>query len=944
MWHNLRARTSPMAAFVTAAAVRLRGRVRTPATHIARRHICATWSLRDVEHDHAQRASRPRRAQRPRDDARRYEAQREMRRPGRAPPSEQETSLVRQVRDSGDDVLYGVNPVLNAVRHRAQARQRRSAASHPRRRLRIRRRRNRSGQGRAQRAGGASQASGRRRTSLRAGIPARARAARERRRASGAGRRVRPAQRRRRAADSALPGRDGRRGVGAELRAVGGRHQQGVCRRGGGGSGVCDAVAAASAAQAARGGMARRGAGRGRRQNAARGGADSAHRAGGGRRGRRAARAGEEGVRRRGGHRRRLRRGGLAQRQRGRRHRAASPAAALGSRAATRAHVASGACVTRRVHCAGVVQALYYRAASSCVCEAREWRSVAPPPRYPYLACPMRQRPRVILHYAHLLAPPVVMPPVNPSPPKDAPPRPVSVLDENGFKCLPDSDVVVAPPLPAAYTLDRHSLMPPDLLESQGLPSSAAVIEVPNGSCSLYVSILRYAAEFAVDLSQDISPQDDFPHVSVSESSRVEKLCDNVPVPLRDGQGRLSNLWNCPDDRYTPADLSDSDSDSDSDAGSDTTDYSNDGSDELHHLSSRSLNRKQEPPVRRYQLGLGYAKLYVRDKLVIVRHWAYGMPLTDSFSTILYRAVVVAAEDPKTLKEFCAVALKWRTDRDQANDHAKPGKFTLFRFRTSGRGSGDWANQGFKKARPAKSVVLQQGQMDSIITDIKDFLSRDTRAWYQAHGLPHRRSYLFYGPPGVGKTSTIRVVAGMFRLNACFLSLTAADFSNQVLHDALTSLPRCALLVLEDVDVLFNEDRKSESTALTFSGMLNALDGLISVDGIITIFTTNHIEKLDPALIRAGRVDRRFEFVHPRMDQMCSLFKSFYESASDETAKKFAKTVFDRPEEEAQSIATLQQHFIYTRKKSAEECVELIPQFFKEFYPKGAHGKTSIYS
>ncbi|CAN8075956.1 unnamed protein product [Agarophyton chilense] len=506
-----------------------------------------------------------------------------------------------------------------------------------------------------------------------------------------------------------------------------------------------------------------------------------------------------------------------------------------------------------------------------------------------------------------------------------------------------------APPHPEAYVFDRDMLMPLHLIEAHGLPRNSALLEVPYSSVALYASILRYAAEFAVDLSQHITPQHDFPHLTPSPSPRAEKLFDSVPVPVRHGPGRLSSLWNSPEDAQPRIDFSAFDSESGSDSDSDTEPniVHDHGSrfEFLHKLSVRALKKMQEPLVRRYQLGLGYAKLYVRQKLVIIRHLAYGMPVSDTCTTHMYRFVVLAAEDPTVLKELCAVAMKWRSANDLSNIHAKPGKFILFRFRTNGSGSGDWESQGFKKARPVNSVILQKGQMDSIIADIEDFLSRNTKTWYQHHGLPHRRSYLFYGPPGVGKTSTIRVIAGIFRLNACFLSLTAADFSNQVLHDALTSLPRCALLVLEDVDVLFGSDRKSEGTpTLTFSGMLNALDGLISVDGIITIFTTNFIEKLDPALIRAGRVDRRFEFVHPKIDQICSLFKSFYEDSSNETAKKFAKSVFDRPEEEARSIATLQQHFIFTRKKSAEECVKLIPQFFKEFYPNSSHGKTSIYT
>lgn len=138
----------------------------------------------------------------------------------------------------------------------------------------------------------------------------------------------------------------------------------------------------------------------------------------------------------------------------------------------------------------------------------------------------------------------------------------------------------------------------------------------------------------------------------------------------------------------------------------------------------------------------------------------------------------------------------------------------------------------------------------------------------------------------------------------------------------------------QDVDVLFNEDRKSKTQAtLTFSGLLNALDGLVSANGVLTVMTTNHIERLDPALVRAGRVDRRFEFTAPEREQVVSLFQSYYPDAKQELAKKFADIVFKREEQSARSIATIQQHFVYTREKTAEQSLELLPKFFKEFYP-----------
>ena len=58
--------------------------------------------------------------------------------------------------------------------------------------------------------------------------------------------------------------------------------------------------------------------------------------------------------------------------------------------------------------------------------------------------------------------------------------------------------------------------------------------------------------------------------------------------------------------------------------------------------------------------------------------------------------------------------------------------------------------------------------LDSIVVDVGDFCNPDTKAWYESHGIPHRRMILFYGPPGTGKNSVIKFLAGMFKLNTCF--------------------------------------------------------------------------------------------------------------------------------------------------------------------------------
>lgn len=170
--------------------------------------------------------------------------------------------------------------------------------------------------------------------------------------------------------------------------------------------------------------------------------------------------------------------------------------------------------------------------------------------------------------------------------------------------------------------------------------------------------------------------------------------------------------------------------------------------------------------------------------------------------------------------------------------------------------------------------------------------------------------------------------------------------SNSMMQKAMARIPLPALLVIEDVDALFNEDRKTKNpkAPLTFSGLLNVLDGLVSTDGVVTILTTNHIDKLDPALLRAGRVDRRFRFHPPSRREVALLFQRFYPDAALDLAEQFADKVFDRPEKQARNIATLHQHFIHTREKSAEASVEMVDSFFNDFYPDGAEQSTGLYS
>ncbi len=215
----------------------------------------------------------------------------------------------------------------------------------------------------------------------------------------------------------------------------------------------------------------------------------------------------------------------------------------------------------------------------------------------------------------------------------------------------------------------------------------------------------------------------------------------------------------------------------------------------------------------------------------------------------------------------------------------------------------EWRLADRKTARPASSLCLTD-EVAGIFDDAIKFLSE--RKWYAQLGIPYRRGYLLHGPPGNGKSSVAHAMASEMKVGINVVNLSSFG-SDQSLIDCLGSVPPGNILLLEDIDAAWTGREATKTNSLSFSGLLNALDGVVAKDGQIVVMTTNHMDKLDPALVRPGRADVQLRIGNATKEQAIAMFQRFFPDTPTSAAGLFAA------EMEGQSMAKIQEHLLKHR-------------------------------
>jgi KaiC/GvpD/RAD55 family RecA-like ATPase len=192
-----------------------------------------------------------------------------------------------------------------------------------------------------------------------------------------------------------------------------------------------------------------------------------------------------------------------------------------------------------------------------------------------------------------------------------------------------------------------------------------------------------------------------------------------------------------------------------------------------------------------------------------------------------------------------------------------------------------WNDEYKTPKRSKKSIYVPE--FSQVVDDLTAFYANGDR--YIGLEIPYTRTYMFHGLPGTGKTSTIYTVASELNKNLAVIDFSDRDLSDSSIRRALYKMPKDTILCLEDIDSLFSADRKTDKSTITFSGILNILDGVVKNTGLVIFMTTNLLSNMDDTAMRR-RVDYYLKFDVMKKEQVTLMFQKFY---PDQDPKKFLK-------------------------------------------------------
>lgn len=175
------------------------------------------------------------------------------------------------------------------------------------------------------------------------------------------------------------------------------------------------------------------------------------------------------------------------------------------------------------------------------------------------------------------------------------------------------------------------------------------------------------------------------------------------------------------------------------------------------------------------------------------------------------------------------------------------------------------------------TIFAPNGEIERIKAKIANF--KTSQPLYAKMGKTYKQNFIIAGPPGTGKSSVARAVAGEYNGILSILMTNSTD--NHFLDSSNKS--HAGVKLIEDIDcakISINRTDESKSDSISLSSLLNVLDGPFTKEECITIITTNSPEELDPAITRPGRADEVITLRYLTAEEVVDCIK-FFENMLD---------------------------------------------------------------
>jgi chaperone BCS1 len=235
-----------------------------------------------------------------------------------------------------------------------------------------------------------------------------------------------------------------------------------------------------------------------------------------------------------------------------------------------------------------------------------------------------------------------------------------------------------------------------------------------------------------------------------------------------------------------------------------------------------------------------------------------------------------------------------------------------------------WMDNGWKynktfKRRKLETIYFPKKQ--EIVQTLDHFLNNSERyQFYKDLDIPYKYIFLFHGLPGTGKTSLIQALASNFNYNISIVK-NVSEIDDNALEQMLSSLRNKTFLVFEDIDSIIEHRSTSSKTRITYSGLLNMLDGISSYDKLVIFITTNKMENLESAFKR--RVDMFVEFTYIQKKELLTMYEKFFKNADQ------GLEFYNQIKHKKLTVNMLEKYFMYCLQKNLQPGQDL--QFLEHY-------------